>query len=1173
MRRDLTGPYPSHVLQHTQDLTTHASNPSAMNFPDTPSLPTRLARLGGLVLLLLLAAPLAFAQVLPTLADTFEAPEPDITELDFGDVIEPLGDVDGDGTADVAVGGPNATIDEVPAVGRAYVVSGADGTVIHTLASPTLDLLGNFANTISNLGDLDGDGTADFVVTHQSRVFDGDDTGAAYVYSGATGAVLYTLESPTPEDGGDFGSASASAGDVDGDGLQDILIGALNENEAANGNGAGQVHVFSGADGAFIRTLTRPFTPAGGIFSFFGREVYLVGDLDGDGLRDHAVFTRYEGQGRVDFFSAADGAPIDFIAETFTSGAGEFGQALITVPDLSGDGVDEILIGAPSAENISPLPPREGRGVVGLYDGATRDLLRQFRPGAEEGSEPGGTGFALALGTDLDGDGTRDFYAGSPGADAPIGFPGQNAGRVYIFSTGAGTKLGQFDSPNITRIGVFGDALATADLDGDGKDELLVGAPRENELDGRAYVYAQVAGAAVVQDGSFEATDPETGENPFWTQFGVPSNPICSVETCGPNEGIEAFDGNWFLFFGRSLDGTMGFAEQEVTIPDSVNTLSFYLKIVPGSGGFVRALIDGEILFEATPANADTYAEYQRVDVDITEYADGESHTLRFQSATPSANPPNPTFFFIDQVSITNQASTALIELTPNPVNFMEVQIGTVAEIEVTLSNPGGDPLEVSDVTITPATQNQYPEPPITTDLMPPFTVEAGESTTFTVSFAPELTLTAVVELAFTSNASTSPDVILAGGTGVDNSASDFSVDPASLSFEVQEGQVAASQTVTLTNNGDGTGIYAVTTVLEPGARVARPSADRLRPGADFVQGEPASTYRRGGGGDLVTDGSFEATPDDGTRDNPFWDEFSAQIGSPFCNTACFDVAIARTGDWAAIFGFDVETGTDFIEQDIELEAQSYDLTFFYTGGTDRDSDGVEEAEAFFRVYIDDEVIYELSADEAQDFTLDYQPLTLSFDVETAGTKTLRFELEQITADDDVMQIIFDDVSLAPSMLVLDVDPMNGTVEAGGEQELTVTADATQAEPGTYTAELLITTNDPDTPTLTVDVTVTVLPTVANEDDAVPTVFALRQNYPNPFAGRTTIEYDLAVPEAVRIEVYDVTGRRVATLVDETQSAGRYEVAWEADALPSGVYVYRIEAGSFRDMQKTVLVR
>jgi hypothetical protein len=87
----------------------------------------------------------------------------------------------------------------------------------------------------------------------------------------------------------------------------------------------------------------------------------------------------------------------------------------------------------------------------------------------------------------------------------------------------------------------------------------------------------------------------------------------------------------------------------------------------------------------------------------------------------------------------------------------------------------------------------------------------------------------------------------------------------------------------------------------------------------------------------------------------------------------------------------------------------------------------------------------------------------------------------------------------------------------------------------------------------------------------------LRANAPNPFAGATTIPYQLAEEEAVRIAIYDLLGRRVQTLVDRRQEAGVYQVEWRpgrgAGALASGVYFCRMEAGSYRATRKLVLVR
>lgn len=89
----------------------------------------------------------------------------------------------------------------------------------------------------------------------------------------------------------------------------------------------------------------------------------------------------------------------------------------------------------------------------------------------------------------------------------------------------------------------------------------------------------------------------------------------------------------------------------------------------------------------------------------------------------------------------------------------------------------------------------------------------------------------------------------------------------------------------------------------------------------------------------------------------------------------------------------------------------------------------------------------------------------------------------------------------------------------------------------------------------------------------VPKTFSLQQNYPNPFNPVTTIRYSLATPEHVSLRVYDILGRQVATLIDEKQNAGAYEVPFNASSVASGVYFYRIEAGSFIQTKSMVLIK
>ena len=105
---------------------------------------------------------------------------------------------------------------------------------------------------------------------------------------------------------------------------------------------------------------------------------------------------------------------------------------------------------------------------------------------------------------------------------------------------------------------------------------------------------------------------------------------------------------------------------------------------------------------------------------------------------------------------------------------------------------------------------------------------------------------------------------------------------------------------------------------------------------------------------------------------------------------------------------------------------------------------------------------------------------------------------------------------------------------------------------------------------------VTVETVVGVEDDAgagLPAAFALHQNQPNPFNPRSVIRYDVREHAHVTLTVFDATGRAVTKLVDVRQTPGRYTAAFDAGALASGVYFYRIEMGGFSAVKRMVLVR
>ena len=100
--------------------------------------------------------------------------------------------------------------------------------------------------------------------------------------------------------------------------------------------------------------------------------------------------------------------------------------------------------------------------------------------------------------------------------------------------------------------------------------------------------------------------------------------------------------------------------------------------------------------------------------------------------------------------------------------------------------------------------------------------------------------------------------------------------------------------------------------------------------------------------------------------------------------------------------------------------------------------------------------------------------------------------------------------------------------------------------------------------------------TPSQED--LPTSFALKQNYPNPFNPATTITYQLPEGQNVTLVIYNVLGERVKTLVSETQKAGTYTIRWDGTndhgiAVGTGIYLCRIQAGTFRETRKMIMLK
>jgi hypothetical protein len=154
------------------------------------------------------------------------------------------------------------------------------------------------------------------------------------------------------------------------------------------------------------------------------------------------------------------------------------------------------------------------------------------------------------------------------------------------------------------------------------------------------------------------------------------------------------------------------------------------------------------------------------------------------------------------------------------------------------------------------------------------------------------------------------------------------------------------------------------------------------------------------------------------------------------------------------------------------------------------------------------------------------------------------------------------------------VAPLQSTIEGGALDLITVNFNVGNLRTDTYRIAVSIYNGVIDT-TIVLPVTLGFVEAVDNRNPGtvLPTEYSLRQNYPNPFNPTTTIEYDLKATGRTLLAVYNLVGQEVARLVDGPQSAGRHTVQFEASALPSGVYFYRLTSGDFAATAKMVLMK
>ncbi len=534
------------------------------------------------------------------------------------------GDINGDGIDDLIVGARNGDGGGADS-GQAYVIYGKAGGTRQNINLASLavsdgfmirgdsagDLLGG---SVSGAGDINGDGIGDLIVGAPGGDDGGSNAGEAYVIYGQTGTTrgLVDLTGVLPSEGfriqgaavGDFAGYSVSdAGDVNGDGIGDLIIGASGGDDG--GSDAGEAYVVYGKTGSTRGTIDLTSLSAADGFIIRGDtasdqagvSVSAAGDINGDGIDDLIVGAHYGNDGGVSAGEAyvvygksgSTRGTLDLTAPAATDGfvirgdsAGDrAGRSVSGAGDVNGDGIDDLIVGAPYGDD-GGVDSGEAYVIYG-QSGTTRGLIdltgvlpsEGFRIQGDNAGEL--TGWSVASAGDINGDGLDDMLVGAIAADGGA----TDSGRVYVIFGKSGSTRGTLDLSNLAANQGFvlnGMGLSDfvgrsvsggGDVNGDGIDDLIIGAPYADNAttySGSAYViygnrnFGTVSGTAASETVTGTAGDDTInglggndvllggGGNDLFN--GGAGNDIVVVDSAGDvvtelaNEGVDAVETN-----------------------------------------------------------------------------------------------------------------------------------------------------------------------------------------------------------------------------------------------------------------------------------------------------------------------------------------------------------------------------------------------------------------------------------------------------------------------------------------------------------------------------------------------------------------------------------------------------------------------------------------------------